>query len=128
MARRQSPARLVVAVLVAALLGVFLLYTSVAGGGRASLQPSQLGQRTDQVLLSGEVVGPVEQRGETASFRLRDMDGAATVRVTYRDALPDQFKLGRDIALEGRLRNGIFVGVPDSMVTKCPSKYTDKKS
>ena len=128
MARRQSPARLVVAIVIAALLGVFLLYTSVAGGGRVSVQPSELGNRTDQVLLSGNVVGPVRTKGGTARFRLGDVDGTATVRVAYADTLPDQFKVGRDIALEGRLRNGIFVGVPDSMVTKCPSKYTDKKT
>jgi cytochrome c-type biogenesis protein CcmE len=127
-ARRQSPARLVVAVLIAALLGVFLLYTSVAGGGRASLQPSELGNRTDEVMLGGKVVRPVRVRGRTAHFRLRDVEGDATVRVKYADALPDQFRVGREIALEGRLRNGVFVGVPDSMVTKCPSKYTDKKT
>jgi cytochrome c-type biogenesis protein CcmE len=114
--------------MIAALLGVFLLYTSVAGGGRVSVQPSELGGRTDRVLLSGEVVGPVRTSGGTARFRLRDVDGTTTVRVAYADTLPDQFKPGRDIALEGRLRKGVFVGVPDSMVTKCPSKYTDKKT
>jgi cytochrome c-type biogenesis protein CcmE len=127
-ARRQSSARLVVAVLIAALLGVFLLYTSVAGEGNASVQPSELDGRTDKVLLGGEVVGPVRVDGRTARFGLSDVKGDATVRVSYPDALPDQFKTGREIALEGRLRNGVFVGEPDSMVTKCPSKYTDKKT
>ena len=48
--------------------------------------------------------------------------------VVYDDALPDQFKVGRDISLDGRLQNGVFVGEPGTMVTKCPSKYTDKKT
>ena len=39
---KRSPARLVVALSVAAVLAVFLLYTSIAGGGTPSLQPSQL--------------------------------------------------------------------------------------
>ena len=128
MARSQSPARLVVAVAIAALLGVFLLYTSVAGGGTPSLQPSELRGRTDKVMLGGKVARPLRVAGRTAYFRLRDVKGDTSVRVSYAAALPDQFKVGREIALEGRLRNGVFVGEPDSMVTKCPSKYTDKKT
>jgi hypothetical protein len=30
--------------------------------------------------------------------------------------------------LDGRLQKGVFVAVPGTMVTKCPSKYTPKKS
>jgi len=30
--------------------------------------------------------------------------------------------------VDGTLRNGTFVSVPGSLVTKCPSKYTPKKS
>jgi hypothetical protein len=59
MARRRSPARLVVALSVAAVLAVFLLYTSIAGGGTPSIAPSELGGRTDTVALAGLVVGPV---------------------------------------------------------------------
>jgi hypothetical protein len=28
--------------------------------------------------------------------------------------------------VEGRLRNGVFVAEPGSMITKCPSKYAPK--
>jgi cytochrome c-type biogenesis protein CcmE len=41
--------------------------------------------------------------------------------------VPDQFKVGREIRLEGRVRNGVFVGEPGTLVTKCPSKYTADK-
>jgi cytochrome c-type biogenesis protein CcmE len=37
------------------------------------------------------------------------------------------FRSGRDISLKGELRNGTFVGKSGTLVTKCPSKYTDKK-
>jgi len=40
-ARKRSPARLVIALSIAAVLAVFLLYTSIAGGGTPSLKPSQ---------------------------------------------------------------------------------------
>lgn len=124
MARRGNPARLVIALSIAALLAVFLLYTSIAGGGVPSLQPSQLDGRKGEVSLSGKVAAPVRRTQSGARFRLRDIEGRGSVAVVYRDSLPDQFKLGRHISLDGRLRNGVFVGKPDTMVTKCPSKYT----
>ena len=126
--RKQSPARLVVAVSVAACLAIFLLYTSIAGGGTASLQPSELKGRTGAVQLGGRVVGPVTGDAHEAGlrFRIRDVKGAATVPVVYTGSVPDQFKVGRDVYLKGRLRQGVFVGERNSLVTKCPSKYTPK--
>jgi cytochrome c-type biogenesis protein CcmE len=119
----------VVALSVAAVLAVFLLYTSIAGGGTPSLQPSELPGHTGRVSLAGVVVGPTRGDGRDAPlrFRLRDIGGTATVPVTYRGSVPDLFKPGRDIALDGTLRNGTFVGVSGTLVTKCPSKYAPKK-
>jgi cytochrome c-type biogenesis protein CcmE len=122
---RQSPARLVFAVSIAAVLAVFLLYVSVAGG-TPSLQPSQLKGRTGEVALVGKVVAPVRRATgrQEVRFRLRDVKGSATVPVVYRGSVPDQFKLGREVRLEGKQRNGVFVGKPGTLVTKCPSKYS----
>ncbi len=131
MGRQRTPARLVVALSAASLLGVFLLYTSIAGGGTPSLRPSQLAGQPDRVSLTGQVVGRVRGDAHAAGglrFRLRDIDGRASVRVVYRGSVPDLFRSGRHIVLDGRLRNGVFVGVPGTLVTKCPSKYTAKKS
>ena len=129
MARQRSPARLVVALSVAALLAVFLLYTSIAGGGTPSLRPSELAGRDGRVSLAGKVVGRVRGDAHAAGlrFRLRDIDGRATVPVVYRGSVPDLFRSGRHVFLKGQLRNGVFVGVRDSLVTKCPSKYTPKR-
>jgi cytochrome c-type biogenesis protein CcmE len=125
-ARRRSPVRLVVALSVAAVLAIFLLYTSIAGGTTPSLQPSQLAGREGKVALAGVVVGPVsgDARGDGKRFRIRDIDGRATVPVVYTGSVPDQFKAGRQVYLEGELRSGTFVGEPDTLVTKCPSKYS----
>lgn len=128
MSRRGTPARLVIALSVAALLAVFLLYTSLAGGGTASLRPSQLEGRDGKVQLAGQVVGPVQRSGRQTRFTLRDIDGSATVPVVYTGSVPDQFKIGRHVYLEGRLAKGVFVGTKDSLVTKCPSKYVPKSS
>jgi cytochrome c-type biogenesis protein CcmE len=127
---RQSPVRLVFAVSIAAVLAVFLLYVSVAGG-TPSVQPSQLKNRTGKVALVGKVVGPERRTAGTQEirFRLRDVKGPAAVPVLYRGSVPDQFKPGREVRLEGRLRNGVFVGKPGTLVTKCPSKYqADKRA
>ena len=129
MARKGNPARLVIALGIAACLAVFLLYTSIAGGGRPSLQPSELPGHRGTVSLAGKVVTQPRVNGAgTARFRLSDIDGTGRVTVVYRDALPDQFKVGRHISVDGKLRNAVFVGKPGTMVTKCPSKYTDKKA
>jgi cytochrome c-type biogenesis protein CcmE len=123
-AAKRSPARLVIALSVAALLAVFLLYTSIAGG-TPSLQPSELAGHSGVVILGGKVVGKARGNSEDGyRFLLRDVNGTRTVRVLYRDSLPDLFRPGREIGLEGRLRNGVFVGKPGSLITKCPSKYT----
>jgi cytochrome c-type biogenesis protein CcmE len=119
----------VIALSVAALLAVFLLYTSIAGGGSASLQPSQLGGHDGTIVqLAGRVVGPVQREGRTIRFGLRDVKGTAMVRVTYTGSVSDQFRIGRDVYLRGRLTHGVFVGEKDSLVTKCPSKYVAKPS
>jgi cytochrome c-type biogenesis protein CcmE len=125
---KRSPVRLIVALSVAAVLAVFLLYTSIAGGGTPSLQPSQLPGHEGRVSLVGKVVGPA--RGDAhmggLRFRLRDREGGASVPVVYRGSVPDLFRVGREVVVDGKLRNGVFVAVPDTLVTKCPSKYTPK--
>ena len=127
MARRSSPARLVIALSVAAMLAVFLLYTSIAGG-TPQLRPSQLKGRSGEISLVGQVVGPIQRSGRTIRFRLKDVEGSSAVRlpVTYSGSVPDMFRVGRDVSLKGRLRNGTFVGAAGTLVTKCPSKYRSK--
>jgi cytochrome c-type biogenesis protein CcmE len=126
--RRGSPARLVIALSVAATLAVFLLYTSFAGGATPSLRPSQLADHPGKVSLAGVVLGPVsgDARGAGKRFTLRDIDGTATVPVVYKGSVPDLFQAGRNVYMRGELVNGVFVAERDSLVTKCPSKYAAK--
>jgi cytochrome c-type biogenesis protein CcmE len=108
-AKRRNPVRLVVALSIAAVLAIFLIWTSLAGG-TPSLQPSQLEGTTGEVGLAGIVVGPVtgDARGSGLEFTLRDIEGEATVPEVY---------------VKGELAGGTFVAKEDSLVTKCPSKY-----
>jgi cytochrome c-type biogenesis protein CcmE len=128
-ARRGSPARLVVALSVAAVLAVFLLYTSIAGGGTPVVRPSQLADHHGRVSLMGQVVGTPSGDSHMGGkrFQLRDVKGTTTVTVVYKGSVPDLFKTGNDVVVDGRMRNGVFVAVPNTLVTKCPSKYQPKR-
>jgi cytochrome c-type biogenesis protein CcmE len=131
-AQKRNPARLVIALSVAVILAIFLLYTSIAGGGTPSIAPSELAGRKGVVTLVGHV--QPGYRGDSYAsglrFQLRDRDGFSlkTVTVLYKGSVSDQFRADREVSVKGELRNGVFVARKDSLVTKCPSKYTAKKS
>ena len=110
----------------AAALAVFLLYTSLAGGSTPSLRPSQLSAHGGEtVSLAGLVLAPLsgDPQANGLHFRLRDVDGTATVRVVYTGFVPDLFSPGRHVYMRGKIEDGVFVAERDSLVTKCPSKY-----
>ena len=50
--------------------------------------------------------------------------GGPTVKVRYVGQVPDPFREGREIVIDVRKQGAIFEGQPDSLVTKCPSKFT----
>lgn len=116
----------------AAVLAIFLLYVSIAGGRTAQFSPSELpGHANTNVSLVGKVVAPVKGQGYSKDglrFRVADINGSKSIPVVYHGTVPDQFKLGRHIVVDGRYTHGVFVAKRDSLVTKCPSKYAPKKS
>src|SRR5581483_3537103 len=118
--------RLVVALAVAGVLAVFLLYTALGGGSIELLQPSNLGGHAGTVSLTGNVRGPVTGDAKTDTglrFSLHNIRGSSPlIPIVYRGSVPDLFKIGRDVNLTGHLEGGTFVA--NQMTTKCPSKYT----
>jgi cytochrome c-type biogenesis protein CcmE len=121
----------VLALSVAAVLAVFLLYVSIAGGRTAQFSPSELKGHQGLVSLYGRVAGPVRGAGyanDGLRFRVADRNGHASVPVVYRGSVPDQFKLGREVIVDGRYEHGTFVAKHNTLVTKCPSKYAPAKS
>jgi cytochrome c-type biogenesis protein CcmE len=120
----------VVALSVAALLAVFLLYTAVAGGSTPQLKPSELATHTGKAAVVGKVVGPIRGDAHSAAglrFALRDIDGkSAAVPVVFHGSRPDLFKTGRDVVAEGQLRGHTFMAT--GLQTKCPSKYAPAKT
>ncbi len=122
--------RLVVALVVASLLGTFAVYTAFAGPTMPIVPVARAAEHVDTIKLTGKVL---RQEGDAASadglrFTLEDdAVKGKTVDVVYFGAVPDAFREGRHVLVDGKLVDGRFVAERDTLVTKCPSKYTDGK-
>ncbi len=120
---RKRKLRLWVALTAVVLLATALVYTSFSASTEAS-KPSEVrpGQSYE---LTGKVVdGSVEKAGDDLRFRIRDRDGSDSVPVSYAGVVPDPFREGREVIVSGELKQGTFVAERDSLITKCPSKFT----
>ncbi|HEY1854516.1 MAG TPA: cytochrome c maturation protein CcmE [Solirubrobacterales bacterium] len=128
---RKRKIRLVVALSAAVLLAVALIYTSFSASTEAK-EPSQIiAAGGGKYEMTGEVVrGSVRHNGDRGiSFFVTDRAGTGEkMPVTYKGAVPDPFRGGREIVLEGSMENGTFVGEPETLITKCPSKFTTQSS
>lgn len=129
--QRKRKIRLVLALSTAVLLAVALIYTSFSASTEAK-EPSQILTATPGTSyeMTGRVVKGSVQRegGEGISFRVVDRDGGSrSLPVSYDGTVPDPFRGGREIILTGSVENGVFVGEPDTLITKCPSKFTTEK-
>ena len=125
--QRKRKIRLVLALSTAVLLAVALIYTSFSASTEAK-EPSELLAATPGTSyeMSGRVVkGSIRREGTGISFHVRDRDGSGkALPVTYDGTVPDPFRGGREIILTGSVEGGTFVGEPDTLITKCPSKFT----
>ena len=128
--QRKRKIRLVAALSVAVLLAVALVYTSFSASTEAK-EPSELlaAAPGTSYEMSGRVVkGSIERDGSGIAFHVVDRDGAGRgLPVTYQGSVPDPFRGGREIILTGSVEDGTFVGEPDTLITKCPSKFTTEK-
>ncbi len=124
--------RLFFAIAISSLLGTFAVYSALVSDSTPLIGVAEA--------ASGAHAGePVKLRGEVASFsgdasapegmqivlRPDAGDDGRTLTVRYRGSVPDAFRQGRQIVVDGRLAAGTFEATPDSLVTKCPSKYDD---
>jgi cytochrome c-type biogenesis protein CcmE len=124
---RKRKIRLVVALSAALVLATALVVTSFSASSEA-VSPSGLRTATAGVAyqLTGKVQqGSVRTTSSGVDFRVRDRDGRASVPVTYSGAIPDPFREGREVIVTVRKQGAVFVGERDSLITKCPSKFTE---
>ena len=126
---RKRTIRLTVALTAAVLLAGALIYTSFSASSPAKT-PSQLmagAEAGRSYQLTGKVVPGYVRRGNTLDFRVRDRSGRTAVPVRYTGTVPDPFRAGREVIVRVRKQGAAFVGERDSLVTKCPSKFTENK-
>jgi cytochrome c-type biogenesis protein CcmE len=125
---RKRQVRLIVSLTLALALGGGLIYTSFSAADPA-LSPTQLLAKARPGVsyeLTGTVVaGSVRHLGDgVLDFRLADRAGGGpSVPVSYSGAVPDPFRVGRELIVTVNKSGEGFVGQPNSMITKCPSKY-----
>jgi cytochrome c-type biogenesis protein CcmE len=122
---RRRKTRLVAALTAAVLLAAALVYTSFSASSEAR-QPSQLLHAAPgrSYQLTGIVLPGYRRAGDTLLFRVRDRHGAGSVAIRYRGTVPDPFRAGREVIVNVSREGDAFVGKRDSLVTKCPSKFT----
>jgi cytochrome c-type biogenesis protein CcmE len=129
---RKRKIRLVVAMATAVILAAGLVYVSFSASSEAKT-PSDL----DQVTSGGpyQLAGKVERILDgnangygPVSFAVVDDEGSDSSRlqVDYVGERADAFREGREIVVEGSMRNGVFVGDKDTLLTKCPSKFSEQ--
>jgi cytochrome c-type biogenesis protein CcmE len=115
-----------IVVLIAAVVLVYVGFMGVGtyyyNVGEFLAKESTLGGQT--VRVSGILQPDPVKQGLTYTFTLQDPEvGADTLAVTYSGAVPDTFKVGQQIVVEGKYdtASGIFRGT--SIIVKCASKY-----
>jgi cytochrome c-type biogenesis protein CcmE len=113
-------------VLIAAL--VFLGYIGFMGGITYYYEVGELldeaGSLSGQtVRVSGVVAPDVERDGLEMRFTITDNTGIdASLPVVYTGAVPDTFKVGNQVVIEGQYTaGGVFEA--EAIITKCGSKY-----
>ncbi|MBA3422036.1 MAG: cytochrome c maturation protein CcmE [Thermoleophilaceae bacterium] len=129
-AARKRRTRAVILLTVALLLAGALIYTSFSAATEATT-PSQLVASAEpdrSYELTGKVVdGSVSREGERLRFAVRDRAGRTAIPVVYEGVVPDPFREGREVIVEGRVVDGTLMADRDSLVTKCPSKFTEEQ-
>lgn len=113
----------------AVLLAAALVYTSFSAGTEAR-EPSEVlaaGPSQETYQLTGEVKD-YHRDGADLNFEITDRDGSGeALPVAYTGVVPDPFREGREVIVTGRLDDdGTFMAEKDSLITKCPSKFSDE--
>ena len=128
---RKRTVRLVVSLSAAVVLASALIYTSFSAAS-PTVTPSQLAREAQPnhvYQLTGTVKpGSVRHEGETLYFSVQDRAGETAVPLSYTGEVPDPFREGREVIVSVEKHGGSYVGQRDSLITKCPSKYTTTPS
>jgi cytochrome c-type biogenesis protein CcmE len=109
----------------------YLLYSGLGENTSYFLNVSEALAMKPTDLAKARLFGTVAEEGVSrpgdamgVSFLLVDKDQAAkTIRVDFRGAVPDTFKPGVEVIVEGGLNPASGAFAASTLMTKCPSKY-----
>lgn len=129
--KNKKPASLYIVALLLFLGGVgYLVYSGLSENSVYFLNVSEALAAPQEKLKAARLFGTVAEQGITSpatgpgvSFRMEDKDNPhQTMLVHYSGAVPDTFKAGVEVIVEGGMRaDGAFTA--KTLMTKCPSKY-----
>lgn len=116
-------------ILIAAL--IFLGYLSFMGGLTYYYEVDELLDEANSITgqtvrVSGNVADDVVKDGLELRFTILDMsDSETSLPVVYSGAVPDTFKVGNQVVVEGKFTAGVFEA--ESIIVKCGSKFIPKE-
>ena len=81
----------------------------------------------ENVRVNGQVApGSVEQEAGSLNLKFSIIEGRKSLPVVYEGVIPDTFKVGNEVVVEGYLDSaGIFQA--NTILTKCPSRYVPEE-
>ncbi len=112
-------------ILIAAL--IFLGYFSFMGGLTYYYEVGELLDEANSITgqtvrASGNVADDVVKDGLELRFTILDMsDSETSLPVVYSGAVPDTFKVGNQVVVEGEYTGGVFEA--EAIIVKCGSKF-----
>lgn len=130
MAQKKSARMYVVALLLFLSGAGYLAYSGLSENSVYFLNVGEALAAPQEKLKAARLFGTVAAKnlipaaqGPGVSFRLEDKDNASqTLLISYKGAVPDTFKAGAEVIVEGGMTGeGVFSA--KTLMTKCPSKY-----
>ncbi len=130
MAKKNSTPTYVIALLLFLSGAGYLVYSGLSENSIYFLNVSEALAAESSKLKAARLFGTVAAEDITSAtggpgvdFRLVDAENTSqTLLVRYRGAVPDTFKAGAEVIIEGGLGDdGVFAA--KTLMTKCPSKY-----
>lgn len=121
-----------IATLALFLLGVgYLMFVGLSENTMPFINVSEALAMQPAELQPARLFGTVKDEGLSrmddkpgVRFQLEDKDNAGkSLWVVYEGAVPDTFKAGAEVIVEGSLKEGDKAFKAESLMTKCPSKY-----
>lgn len=108
----------------------YLLYSGFSENSVYFLNVGEALAAPQEKLKAARLFGTVSEQdmalatqGPGVTFRLMDPEHQGkTMMIAYKGAVPDTFKPGAEVIVEGGMgQNGVFTA--KTLMTKCPSKY-----